>query len=252
MAYLASPVQPNVTVGNFAIDAYEVTVARFNAYWSVRAAEMATVRASPIRYRGGMIAWQPAPNAEPLRQSSQSNWLPTSSTRDAHPMNGVDYWMAQEFCVWDGARLPTEAEWEYAARGSAGRVYPWGDTAPGASCDRAQWNNCAGTDGASTRRVGSFPTGAAGGVFDLAGNVWEWLADNYASYSSGGAADSCANRSGTINPLGNNNAAGIRVEHGGWWGDYVVGAPLRSATRLSNTPAARGSAIGFRCARDMP
>ena len=65
--YNGSPEQTNVRVGNFAVDAYEVTVARFNVYWAARMSEMATVRSAPIRYRHQSIAWQPPPHAEPLR-----------------------------------------------------------------------------------------------------------------------------------------------------------------------------------------
>jgi formylglycine-generating enzyme required for sulfatase activity len=257
----ASPPQTDVAVGRFAIDAYEVTVARFNAYASVRAQEMAAVRGAPIRYRGGAIAWDPAPNVEPTRQNRDYNWLPTSSLRDAHPVNGVDYWMAQEFCVWDGGRLPTEAEWEYVARGAArdglaaGRVYPWGDDAPSTTCDRARWSytTCPpGEDGARTMQVGRYPTGAAGGVFDLAGNVWEWVADNFTGYAGTALMGACDNRSGATDPL---CLTGIerdsRVIRGGAWGDLQA-ANLRGASRGSYNPTLRWYNIGFRCARDLP
>jgi len=159
-------------------------------------------------------------------------------------MNGIDWWLSQEFCVWDGGRLPTEAEWEYAARGrtvsglSTPRAYPWGDAAPSAACDRAHWNNCAGTDGGRTRRVGGFA--ATGDLFDLAGSVWEWTADNYGSYPS------C--RLSTTNPLCNNSATGNRVFRGGSWISTDV-ANLRSASRVNRPPANRDYLIGFRCAR---
>jgi len=255
--YGARPPQPNVTVSTFAVDAYEVTVARFNAYWAVRARDVATVRAAPIRYPGGEIAWQPLPNAEPLRQSKEFNWLPTPSVRDAHPMNGLDYWLAQEFCVWDGGRLPTEAEWEYTARGSvraglsAGRVYPWGNTPPLLTCDRTRWNTgtCPGDDGGSTRRVGSFPLGASGGVFDLAGNVWEWVADNGTPYTVFGDANPCGNRIGLTDPLCNSRPTGPRTLRGGSWFDEFVGN-LRTATRYLTSPAENQlNNLGFRCAR---
>jgi sulfatase modifying factor 1 len=258
--YSASPVQAGVTVDRFAIDAYEVTVARFNEYWSVRGSEMSAVRSAPIRYRGGDVPWAPAPNAEPFRQGSNYNWLPATSIRDAHPMNGVDYWMAQEFCVWDGGRLPTEAEWEYVARGgaraglAAGRVYPWGDSDPSGGCAFARWSHvdCLFEDGARTNRVGLYPTGAAGGVFDLAGNVWEWVADEFTSYASSGPMDACNNRSNAVNPLCFTGlAASSRVIRGGGWGD-TVGANLRAASRGSFNPNLRGFNIGFRCARDLP
>lgn len=258
--YAASPAQPNVTVSNFAIDAYEVTVARFNAYWAVRARDMAEVRARPIRYRGGTIEWNPTMPPEPCRQtdSPSCNWLPTSSARDAHPVR-VPYWLAQEFCVWDGGRLPTEAEWEYVARGTvgpgrtAGRLYPWGDEDPSATCDRARWNDtgCAGDDGGHTRRVGSFPSGASGGIYDLAGNEWEWLADVYVRYWYASAPDSCPVRRNTRDPLcvgGGTLSSEIRAVRGWDWRRGLASF-LRAANRFSNETH---HGAGFRCARDLP
>jgi formylglycine-generating enzyme required for sulfatase activity len=250
-ALRATPVQ-TTTVGNFALDAYEVTVARFRVFWAARSTTAAPVvlRASPIAYRGNpALAWGAAAQ-DPLPLDTYYNWSATDATVTAHPMNGVDYWLSQEFCVWDGGRLPTEAEWEYAARGSAvgslvaGRVYPWGNTDPVGSstvaCDRAQFNRCAGDDGRFTRRVGSFA--ATAGLFDMAGNVREWTADNYGRYPS------C--RMSSTNPLCNNDATGYRVFRGGSW--YDGAAYLRAASRSFNTPASRVSVLGFRCARDTP
>lgn len=257
--YSAAPTQTNITVGPFAIDAYEVTVARFNQYWIGRAQNLAAVRGQAIAYPGGQIAWAPAPFTSPIEQGVNYNWSPMASARDAHPINGVDYWMAQEFCVWDGGRLPTEAEWEYVARGAAraglaaGRLYPWGDEPPSATCDRARWNNtaCATDDGARTLRVGRLPSGAAGGVFDLAGNVWEWVADEFTGYAFGGDPDPCNHRTGSVNPLCDGvQPNGARVIRGGAWGDTNV-ANLRSATRGSFNPTVRSFNIGFRCARTL-
>lgn len=167
--------------------------------------------------------------------------------------------------MWDGGtgtygmpsngRLPTEAEWEFAARYravsglTAGRVFPWGDMPPSATCDRAQWNYCMGDDGGSTRRVGSFSSGASGGLFDLAGNVWEWTADWYSSYSPT-PTDSglpCWGEVSRQNPICNNGATGGRVIRGGSWDGYGV-AYLRSASRFIFTPVDRIIILGFRCA----
>ena len=251
----ATPVQTS-TVDNFALDAYEVTVARFRAFWAARTttADPAMLRASPIAYRGNpAFAWGAAAQ-DPRPFDSTYNWSATDATVTAHPMNGVDYWLSQEFCVWDGGRLPTEAEWEYAARGSAvgslvaGRVYPWGNTYPVGSstevCDRAQFNSCAGGDGRRTRRVGSFE--ATAGLFDMAGNVYEWTADEYGDYPS------C--RMSSANPICSDSGIGLRyrVFRGGSWIDAGDAARLRAATRRDFTPAGRLNYLGFRCARDTP
>jgi formylglycine-generating enzyme required for sulfatase activity len=266
----ASPPQSGVTVSGFALDVYEVSVARFNAYWAVRSGMMGGVRSAAIRYPSGQtIAWVSPPNPSPMMRDGQYNWRPTTSDRDAHPLNGIDWWMAQEFCVWDGGtlasdpntgRLPTEAEWEYAARGRpvpaeglvSGRVYPWGNVTPGPACDRGLWNQgaeatlCGGTNGGLTRAVGSFA--ATGGLFDMAGSVAEWTADNASNYPSCWLS--------ATNPLCNNDPGRERVRRGGSWGVYVNDAELpflRSASRNGRLPGFNDSgANGFRCARSVP
>ncbi len=247
--YNASPEQSGITVSSFALDAFEVTVERFRAFWRERMASASptVLRANPIRYRDNSpIAWgAAAQNPAPL--DGYCNWSMTDTNVTAHPMNCVDWWLAQEFCAWDGGRLPTEPEWEYAARGRmvsglvAGRLFPWGNTPPSSTCDLAHWVSCPGTDGRRTRRVDAFA--ASANIYGLAGSVWEWTADNYGAYPS------C--RVSMNNPLCDNSATGDRVVRGGSWvGD--VAAYLRSASRLYYTSAYRSVYVGFRCARDGP
>jgi formylglycine-generating enzyme required for sulfatase activity len=264
-AYYASPPQPDVTVGPYAMDAYEVTVGRFRAFWRARGADGgASIRARPVRYPDGTsIGWDWRAQ-EPITamRHAACNWTPTPDAREAHPINCVDWWTALEFCAWDGGRLPTEAEWEYAARGRAvggltpGRLYPWGDTPPMRNpCDRAHWGGytgdgsatlCAGDDGAFTRRVGSFPSGAAGGIFDLAGNVHEWMADSSNSYGAGPSTDPCMGRSGLVNPFCNSSNA--RMLRGGSVGHGPE--MLRSASHEGGYRVDyQVSSVGFRCVR---
>ncbi len=250
--YGGTPEQPSIAVGSFAMDTYEVTVARFNAWWSVRSRDLATVRSAPIAYPGAnTIAWGAAAVA-PGAQSGSFNWSPASTTRDAHPMNAVSYWAAQEFCVWDGGRLPTEAEWEFAARGRtipseglvSGRLFPWGNTPPSTSCDRALWRGCGGTDGGGTRRVGSYPTGVSGGLNDMAGNVYEWMADTFQSYRPSWSSN--------LNPLSNLSLTADRIVRGGSWGDSDPNG-LLSVGRFTAPPAMNDNPyVGFRCARALP
>lgn len=241
--------QANITVGDFAMDAYEVTLGRFRAFLSVRDAALAGIRSRPIQYPDGTtIAW--AGTALLPLSGGICNWTSVPGAREDHPLHCIDWWSAQEFCVWDGGRLPTEAEWEYAARGRAvagltpGRAYAWGDSEP-VGCTLAQWNNCAGEDEARTRRVGSFP--ANGGIFDLTGNAWEWTADNYAAYSTAASTDVCVNRSNRRNPLCSNSATGNRALRGGAY--YNNGSLLRSASRWGYPTTHRTAEVGFRCVR---
>ncbi len=173
--------------------------------------------------------------------------------RGRHPMNCVDWNAADRFCKAEGKRLPSEAEWEFAARGSDGRKYPWGDAPPsakhlnacGAEC--AQWGKKHGTPlealfpdsdaWATTAPVGSFPEGASRwGIEDLVGNVWEWTADYYARYASADVED----------PTGPATGAARVMRGGAWNGAYADW--VRPSFRFSNAAATRSHGVGFRCA----
>src|SRR6185312_4347885 len=100
--------------------------------------------------------------------------------KDLHPQNCVSWHDAMAYCTSVRKTLPTEAQWEYAARGGrAGRLYPWGELSP--SSETACWNR-QNRDELGTCEVGSFPSGAFG-LLDMAGNVWEWTASWYQPYS---------------------------------------------------------------------
>ncbi|HSR31307.1 MAG TPA: SUMF1/EgtB/PvdO family nonheme iron enzyme, partial [Anaerolineae bacterium] len=153
-----------------------------------------------------------------------------------HPMTQVSWYGAQAYCEWVGANLPTEAEWEKAARDVDGRLYPWGNRTP--DCRKSQYGDCAG----ATVPVGSMPSGASPyGALDMAGNVWEWVADWYdASYY---------NYSPVQNPKGTNSGE-RKVFRGGSWG--YPPAFIRTTDRARNRPTYAGFDIGFRCAERVP
>ncbi len=154
--------------------------------------------------------------------ASGCNW--NAPGRAEHPVNCIDWDQAATYCAWVGKRLPTEQEWEKAARGTDGRTYPWGNE--GASCGVAVMSvdGGAGCGGASTAPVGSRDRGRSPyGLFDMAGNVHEWTGSLYAS--SGGA----------------------RVLRGGSWKNDA--ASIRSSHREGALPNLRDASVGFRCAQ---
>jgi formylglycine-generating enzyme required for sulfatase activity len=159
-----------------------------------------------------------------------------ANDKSDHPVNCVDWSQAAAYCQWAGRRLPTEAEWEKAARGVDGRIYPWGDQSPDAAL--ANFNEKVGR---TTTPVGSYPAGVSHyGALDMAGNVWEWTADWF--------YDTYYAKSPHENPTG--PGPGFeRVLRGGAW--FNSANFVRAAYRGRNTPDSRNDYVGFRCARSF-
>lgn len=183
-----APVGPRIiALDPYYLDRFEVTVGRFREFWELPDEEVLAERS--VTYPSGDVLL-----AQPARLQSgerpvmaigdgcEEAWRapPALATRDrdAQPMSCLPWTLAQAFCIWDGGRLPTEVEWEYAARGrDPGRTWPWGEEDPllttGPTCERAWFVGVAGT---APRRVGTCPADPQG-FHDLAGNTSELVAD---------------------------------------------------------------------------
>lgn len=151
---------------------------------------------------------------------------------ESHPVVWVNWHQAVAYCAWAGVRLPSEAEWEKAARGTEGSAYPWGDSPPNELL--LNYN---------TRipvKVGSYPAGASPyGVMDLAGNVWEWVSDWFGGQYY--------RQSPSANPAGPETGK-TRVQRGGAWDEEENGWSVRITQRYYDFPENADYLVGFRCA----
>ncbi|GEM_PF-1009346 len=217
------PVHTVILSSPFYMDVYEVTNERYRAYARSMAAA-GTYNLAPEEY---------------------DSWTRDSYYSDEdfgdYPVIYVNWSKASAYCKWRGGRLPTEAEWEYAARGGLeGATYPWGELYDGTqanTCDTncpLQFRDSHFDDGyEDTAPVGSYaPNGY--GLYDMGGNVWEWVEDNYQEYSSEAVTDPRLSLGGVY-----------RVLRGGSW--YNGPFHLRVASRFYLKPNEANALIGFRC-----
>ena len=213
-----------VFLGDFYMDIYEVTNLQFAAFLDEVGNQIE-----------GEGTWLDADTRDVHLNQKDGSWVPDAGYEN-HPVVFVTWYGAQAFCQWRGARLPTEAEWEKAARGGVeGADYPWGDKDPvctAGAVNGAQAPSCA----KKTAPVGSFlPNGY--GLFDMAGNAWEWTADWYSKTYYG--------ESPGENPPGP-SSGGFRVLRGGSWEFNLY--LIRVAAREGFVPSVTHHQIGFRCA----
>ena len=232
-----------VIVAPYCIDEFEVSVDRYKACSD----------AGRCKRAGITNQW------DDIGEKERKAFDPLCNVRDPvgranHPINCVDWEMADKFCHEQAGRLPTEAEWEFAARGPDGRRYPWGDEEPAAgylnACGRecVAWGAKNGIEEKSmydaddgfpnTAPVGSFPKGASRyGVQDVVGNVWEWVADWYGAYG----------KEEQTEPKGPSTGDEKVIRGGAWNGSYA--SWVRPTFRYKDRPAKRSYGIGFRCAK---
>jgi formylglycine-generating enzyme required for sulfatase activity/serine/threonine protein kinase len=223
-----------VSVNGFCMDETEVTVSRYGE--CVAAGTCAPLVAT--------VEWAGVKPDEHGFWDGYCNG--GKADRSSHPANCTTFDQASTFCRFAKGRLPSEEEWEWAARGSDGRTYPWGQEAPGAALANVCASECAlranvlgqkslqamhqGNDGwEGTAPVKGFPDGKGPfGAFDLSGNVSEWTQGRYCPYPG----SNCSNE--------------VRTTRGGSWADGDKG-DVRASARHKDAPTARSPLIGFRC-----
>jgi formylglycine-generating enzyme required for sulfatase activity len=230
-----------VFLDTFYIDMYEVTNARFQRFVQATGYLTQAEREGGGKIRTGVDTWAQVPDANWRSPSGQGSRI---AGLEAHPVVQVSWHDAKAYCAWAGKRLPSEAEWEKAARGTDKRLYPWGNQVDGSRvnfCDRNcpfDWQDASVDDGyASTAPVGSYEAGKSPyGAYDMAGNVWEWVADRYnARYYQ---------RSPARNPQGAPSGAQVGLRGGSW----LYGALAFRTTVRSGVPQDRKNHnIGLRC-----
>jgi formylglycine-generating enzyme len=273
---VATPVHTVHLNHAFQLDRYEVSNLQYMlmAQWAIDN-NLATVSGGNLMAHGEILLEMGATYSEitnsgntlSLRMApGAGQWGFNNSSYDPthHPVKEVSWYGAACYCDWlslmeglepyyngqwsqipvprnpyaaEGYRLPTEAEWEYAAQWNDERSYPWGNDAP--TCDLANFNNspyCVGW----TAPVGSTLDGSSAlGLHDMAGNLWEWCNDWHAGYTSGTQYDPTGPASGSY-----------RVRRGGDW--YLSAPILRCAYRYYSTPSNASYGIGFRLCRTLP
>lgn len=244
------------SVDAFWMDKFEVTVGRFRSFVQAFDGTL-PAQGNGAHPKHGDSGWQasygtymPVSKNDLINQVNcdtsyhYQTWTGSAGVRETMPINCVNWFVAFSFCIWDGGRLPTEAEWEKAAaNGAANTRFPWGSTAPDATTTAAITCMGDGTSGCSPADllpVGSRPAGANRlGIVDLAGSVWEWNLDYYDQtyYQLIGNCANCIDLGG-LTP---------RVVRGG---DFTSSARLvRTTERASKAPTTTEPWAGFRCVR---
>lgn len=216
----------SVTVSDFYIDKYLVTNRQFKRFTDANAAWQAD-RIRPELDNGSYLR----------------HWasVDTFIARANDPVVNVNWYAAVSYCRWLGKRLPTEAEWEYAARGGQGAIFPWGNE----PADKTRANYSA-TGLGTTSSVGSYPANPYG-LFDMAGNVWEFLADEWKPYPTTAQKDPVAGENRYSDGDAFLQVKTRRVIRGGSFG----GAPVNLWVEYRDSHPPNGSRefVGFRCAQ---
>lgn len=231
-----------ITLEAFSIDRFEVTNEMFARFLN---------EVKPGEGKGG-IRWNWIVLRSDIENDERSSWYPTEIVLrksiylpvkgfEQYPVTSVSWHAAEAYCRWAGKRLPTEAEWEGAARGGLDHAdFPWGNTIPPRESGPVfgrKWND--NLLPSPMRSVGNYPPNAFG-LYDMAGNVSEWCSDWYSNTYYGSSPSE-----GPQGPQKGHK----KVLRGGSWASLPVG--LRVAVRYSSVPTKLSNTSGFRCARDI-
>ncbi len=263
-----------VQLGTFAIDRTEVTVEDYRACAQAGACPIDPLFAGDERHLAGVVApGRAATGGRAGAPGRGAQAVPAGPGGPDLPMVNVTWGEAQTYCRWRGGRLPTEAEWERAGRGTDGRPWPWGGALREADWNHGKVRDPAlralervgqvnspnldedmlghpdGSDGAMfAAPVATFPWGQGPhGTFDQAGNVAEWVADEWVAEGYTGLPAVDPVRQGVV------DAAGRHVVRGGSWRQppYLGRVDMRDPWNLAYGPAYAAAYIGFRCARSV-
>jgi sulfatase modifying factor 1 len=252
------------SVAAFELDTYEITVGRFRAFVAAYPGNLPAAGAGKNPNDTSMPpdpGWDPSWNTTSMPASQAAlesaigscaggTWTVAAGGRDNVAMTCISWFEAFAFCIWDGGRLPTEAEWNYAAAGGAEqRAYPWSMPPMSTTIDYSYANynciggNCSQPMASDILAVGTDDAKGDGkyGQADLAGNVWEFVVDWYASPYAINPCYNCADFSDA------SAAGGVRVTRGG--SAYYEPPDLLASARSNHAPGGRSVDIGARCAR---
>jgi formylglycine-generating enzyme required for sulfatase activity len=239
-------------VSTFRLDAYEITVGRFRKFVAAYTQSMTKDGTGANPHNSSDPGWDASWNTElpasatamkPLLKcaSDLATWTDTAGANESLPINCASWLELEAFCIWDGGRLPTDAEWNYAAAGGLKqRTYPWGSTAP--DCSHATYTGAANGEQCQPMpiRVGSLSTIGDGfyGQADLAGNVMEFVQD-ISTFPKAATCDNCAALS--------NDPFAPRVVRGGGFSSYTDN--LTNSSHEIEQGTVRLTYAGARCAR---
>lgn len=226
--------QHRVTLDAFYMDQFEVNVAQYAAFLNHLGSYFRACDDADCALPRGLAGYTSFLLEEDFGDAVQ--YVPLTGYAN-YPANHVSWPGAAAYCEYVGGRLPTEAEWEYAARGTDGRLYPWGNQPPGPNLAVFQSEGIE-----NLKPVDALPEGASPfGVYGMAGSVWEWTADWY--------AEDAYTQAPRVNPTGPETGL-ARVIRGGAWPTNNEADRIRTANRSSASPLFYSGAIGFRCVRD--